>query len=704
MAAIQTLRKNSWILTIVIGLALLAFIVTGLDTSLFNSKQSNVIAEVDGQEYTYDEYYSIYELLENQQKGNSQDLSYAQKEQVHTSAWRSFLTGILFEHSYKNLGLSSYKENLNMQGISDDEFQDITVGDNTDPELQYYFRNPQTGQFDKEMLINVLSNLAAYKEQNPDFYESWIQFEKTLHENTLRKKYVSLISNGIYTTNLEAEELANTKNNQFNINFVQIPYETIADSTITVTDKEVADYYKTINYESRFKQEAGVSFEYVTFDIYPTEADVKATEDAVAAKAEDFKNSKNDVLFLNLNSDTKFNANYNKKGDLQPSLDTFAFAGQIGDITDVYFENNSYNIAKISDIRPCADSAKVRHILVNNDNAYELIDSLKKLVENGADFAALAREYSVDSVSAVNGGIIDWFKEGQMVKSFQDSSFFGEVGKLYIAPSNYGLHLIQILAQGPKSKRVQVQVFSKAVSYSQNTRSKVYQNAVKFVSENRTKEQFDAAVEADESLVKRVERNSEENQRVIVGIDDSRQVIRWVHQNKDKVNEVSEIFRCGDKFLVAVITSVNKEGAMPLEDVNELVSNELKHEKKKQIILDELKNADCSSLEALSQAKSVQIQESANASFASPSAPSIGMEPELIATLSTMEPGVLTSPIAGKRSVYVAKVTSKNETDLTTADKEKTMQQQRMSSVITNSIYRILEDKAEIEDNRINFN
>ena len=56
MAAIQSLRKNSWILTIVIGLALLAFIVTGLDTSLFNSKQSNVIAEIDGEEYTYDEY------------------------------------------------------------------------------------------------------------------------------------------------------------------------------------------------------------------------------------------------------------------------------------------------------------------------------------------------------------------------------------------------------------------------------------------------------------------------------------------------------------------------------------------------------------------------------------------------------------------------------------------------------------------------
>lgn len=704
MAAIQALRKHSWILTVVIGLALLAFIVTGLDTSLFSSRQSNVIAEINGKEYTYDEYYEIYDLYESQQKNSGADLSYAQRENVHSEAWRAFLTGKLFDESCQNLGLSTYKSNLGIQGISDEEFEDMVLGENIDPELQYYFRNPQTGQFDKEMLVNVLNNLPTLKKENPEFYESWMQFEKTLQENSLRRKYVSLVSNGVYVTKAEAEANANDRNEQFDIAFVRIPYESIADSTIKVSEKEIESFYKTIANEKRFKQEAGVSFEYVTFDIVPTAEDTAAIADLVAAKSEEFKNSKNDVLFLNLNSDTKFNPTFNKKGFLQPNLDTFAFAGQIGDVTPIYYENNSYNIAKISNIRPCADSAKVRHILVNSENAYAVVDSLKNLVEGGADFAELARKHSADSGSAMNGGIIDWFKEGEMVPSFQDSSFFGEVGKCYIAPSQYGVHLIQILAQGPKSKRVQVQVFSKEVAYSQSTRSKVYQNAMKFTSENRTQEQFEAAVDADASITMKFANNTEENQRVIPGIDDSRQVIRWAHQNKKKQGEVSDIFRCGDKFVVAVITSVEEEGVVALETVKDMVTDELKKDKKKGMILSSLASQDCSSLQAVASANSVVIDSSSNLSFASISGPGLGVEPKLFATLSLMEQNKVSEPIAGNRGVYVAQIVAKHTAEVTDVEKEQQTQKQRNASVLANSIFKILEDNAEIEDNRINFN
>ncbi|MCQ2605712.1 MAG: SurA N-terminal domain-containing protein [Bacteroidales bacterium] len=703
MAAIQSLRKNSWILTLVIGLALLAFIVTGLDTSLFSSRQSNVVAKINGEEFTYDEYYSMYEMLENQQKSNGQELSNSQREQLHTMAWRQFLTGKLFEKAYSNLGISEYKSYLNMQGISDEEIQDITVGENIDPELQYYFRNPQTGQFDKDVLLNVLSNLSAAKENNPEFYESWVQFEKTLHENTLRRKYVSLVANGVYVTKLDAEDIATSKNEQFTIEYVKLPYEDIADSSIVVKDSELASFYKTIKNEKRFKREKGVALNYVTFDILPTSDDIKAVENAVVAKAEDFKNTKNEKLFLNLNSDVAFDANYYKKGSLAASVDSFAFSGSIGDITPVYFENNSYNIAKISDIRLGADSAKVQHILVTSENAYNVVDSLKKVVENGGDFAALAKQYSADSASAVNGGLIDWFQEGQMVRSFQDSSFFGNVNGLYIVPSQYGVHLVKILAQGPKSKRVQVQVLSKAVTYSQQTRSKVYQNAVKFVSENRTKEQFEATIEADQSLIMRTA-TTEENQRLLPGIDDSRQVIRWAHQNKKKVGEVSEIFRCGDRFVVAVIDKVLEEGVQSLDEVKDVVKAEFINEQKKKQLLAELKNVDCSSVASVAQAKSKTVEESANLSYASMSGPNIGFEPAVFATLSTMGKGAVSKPIAGERGVYVAQVTAKQTADVTTAEKEKEVLKQRASSVMTNSIYKILEDGSDIEDNRINFN
>ncbi len=704
MAAIQSLRKNTWILTVVIGLAMLAFIFTGLDNSLFSSKQSNTIAEINGKEYAYDEYQSIYDMLDNQQKASGQELSYAQREQISTNAWTSFLTGKLFEECYTNLGLSTFKENLKVYGISDEEIEDITVGENIDPELQYYFTNPQTGAFDKNMLINVLSNLSAAKENNPEFYTNWIQFEKALHENTLRRKYVSLVSNGIYYTKLEAENSAQTKNNQFDINYIRIPYESIADSTIAVNDKELETFYKTISHEKRFEQEAGVTLEYITYDIVPTAEDIKAIEESVVAKAEGFKNNKNDAVFLNLNSDEKFNPTYNKKGSLAASLDSFAFNGNLGDITPIYFENNSFKIAKISDIRMGADSAKVRHILVDGENALKTIDSLKSLIENGADFAALARQYSKDSASGINGGIIDWFKEGEMVPSFQDSSFFGEKGKLYVAPSTYGVHLIQILEQGPKSKKVQVQTLSKAITYSQATRSHVYQNAVKFVSENRTKEAFEAATENNKSLVLKYANNTQEDQRVIPGIDDSRQVIRWAHQNKEKVGEVSEIFRCGDKFLIAVIASVEEEGIAKLDQVKDIVTEEYRKEQKKKQILDELKNVKYTTLESLSQAKALNIQPSTNLSFATMSGLGIGVEPVLFATLSTMGEKAISNPIAGERGVYVAQITAKKVADITTPEKEIVGQRQRNASSITNNIYKILEDKAEIEDNRLNFN
>lgn len=704
MAAIQSLRKNTWILTVVIGLAMLAFIFTGLDNSLFSSKQSNTIAEINGKEYAYDEYQSIYDMLDNQQKASGQELSYAQREQISTNAWTSFLTGKLFEECYTNLGLSTFKENLKVYGISDEEIEDITVGENIDPELQYYFTNPQTGAFDKNMLINVLSNLSAAKENNPEFYTNWIQFEKALHENTLRRKYVSLVSNGIYYTKLEAENSAQTKNNQFDINYIRIPYESIADSTIAVNDKELETFYKTISHEKRFEQEAGVTLEYITYDIVPTAEDIKAIKESVVAKAEGFKNNKNDAVFLNLNSDEKFNPTYNKKGSLAASLDSFAFNGNLGDITPIYFENNSFKIAKISDIRMGADSAKVRHILVDGENALKTIDSLKSLIENGADFAALARQYSKDSASGINGGIIDWFKEGEMVPSFQDSSFFGEKGKLYVAPSTYGVHLIQILEQGPKSKKVQVQTLSKAITYSQATRSHVYQNAVKFVSENRTKEAFEAATENNKSLVLKYANNTQEDQRVIPGIDDSRQVIRWAHQNKEKVGEVSEIFRCGDKFLIAVIASVEEEGIAKLDQVKDIVTEEYRKEQKKKQILDELKNVKYTTLESLSQAKALNIQPSTNLSFATMSGLGIGVEPVLFATLSTMGEKAISNPIAGERGVYVAQITAKKVADITTPEKEIVGQRQRNASSITNNIYKILEDKAEIEDNRLNFN
>ncbi|HRS18192.1 MAG TPA: peptidylprolyl isomerase [Bacteroidales bacterium] len=706
MSAIQTLRNKSGLITLIIGIALLSFVITGLDPKLFSSFKTpeNVIAKIYGEDYPYEAYYEYYEQAEKQFR-NSEFQNAFQADALYNQAWQTFLNSALFDIQFKELGLGVYRDNLQIMGLSDKEFEDITIGENIDSELQRYFQNPKTGMFDKQMLIQTLANLSEYKESNPEFYESWIDYEKALHINNLRNKYNTLVRNALYTTSLEAEMSINDRKTQTDIEYVKIPFESIADETVKVSDSEIAAYYEKVKKSKKYDQEKAVSIDYVTFDITPTPQDIEEIKKAVLSKAEDFKTAKNTSVFLNLNSDSKFDPTYHKKGTLPPAIDSFAFTKAKNDITEMYLEGNVYKIAKISDIRMASDSAKARHILVTGQNAMKEADSLKALLEKGADFGTLAMKHSKDSLSAIKGGLIDWFKEGQMVPSFQDTCFFGEKGKIYLAPSNYGIHIIEILEQGKKSKRVQVQYLSKQITYSQNTRKEVYKKAVEFASENRTKEQFEAYLAKNTTISKKIGEKLGENERSLPGIQDSRAVIRWAHTNKE-LDKVSDIFTCGDKFVIAVVSKVYEKGKIPLDDIKEQIKAEVIKEKKIAMIKEKLAgiNTQTTSLSEIGLKFNIVALTSLNISFAMYSSPEFGMEPKVIATACILEKGKQSQIIEGNTGIFVIKVVDRRTID-TNSDiqVEKTMLTQRASSQLMNATPAILKDKAEVEDLRINF-
>ncbi|MDR1761696.1 MAG: SurA N-terminal domain-containing protein, partial [Bacteroidales bacterium] len=180
MAAIQKLRNKSGIITLFIGIALLAFIITGLDPSLFNSQPENVIAEINGEKYPYESYYQVFEQVENQYKNNPNMMNnpYQMDDMVYNSAWQQFVNEQLIENKVKQLGLGVFNEQFNMYGISTEEFEDAVIGEHIDMEIIQNFSNPETGQFDKQYFLTVLQNLPELKESNPQFYEYWIGFEK----------------------------------------------------------------------------------------------------------------------------------------------------------------------------------------------------------------------------------------------------------------------------------------------------------------------------------------------------------------------------------------------------------------------------------------------------------------------------------------------------------------------------------------------
>ena len=88
--------------------------------------------------------------------------------------------------------------------------------------------------------------------------------------------------------------------------------------------------------------------------------------------------------------------------------------------------------------------ATARHILVENK---EVCEDLKKQIEAGADFAAVAREHSL-CPSGKQGGDLGAFGPGQMVKEFDQAVFTGEVGKI-LGPiqTQFGFHLLEVTSR-----------------------------------------------------------------------------------------------------------------------------------------------------------------------------------------------------------------------------------------------------------------
>ncbi|MBN1931286.1 MAG: peptidylprolyl isomerase [Desulfobacterales bacterium] len=88
--------------------------------------------------------------------------------------------------------------------------------------------------------------------------------------------------------------------------------------------------------------------------------------------------------------------------------------------------------------------ASARHILVETQKECE---DLKKKIENGSDFAELAKKYS-QCPSGKNGGDLGEFSQGEMVPQFDKVIFNGEIGKIHgPVKTQFGYHLIDIISR-----------------------------------------------------------------------------------------------------------------------------------------------------------------------------------------------------------------------------------------------------------------
>jgi len=529
--------------------------------------------------------------------------------------------------------------------------------------------NPATGQIEKERITEILANLDKYDQQ---LQLGFLNFEDNLKRERPKDKYTNMLSQ-YYVTGYEAMREYQAQISKANISYVVVPFSTIADSTIDVSDQELKDMYQ--KRKERFKRERPmVTLQYVLFPYAPTAADVAKAENAAKDLADDFKVSQDDVAFATASSDTP--------GDpvIEGSLGDFPYVIpadhrnnlEQGKVLGPYREGKKFRVFKVSKLLEDDSlfSARASHILIKSDGrsdaeAQKLIQDAMKRVQGGETFDKVAREVSEDGSKSV-GGDLGVFKEGAMVKEFNDAVFSAtQLGMIKrVIKTQFGYHLIDV-TQLKSKKKYQLVAVDVLIS-ADELREETFQKAANFTLVNKI-DAFKDSVDANPELQRnrQIAANLTQDAYALNNVQDPevRNVLRWAFDKSTAEGVVSqEVYEFEEKFMVVALSERMEEGYKPLTDpeVERLVRIEVAKDKKAKMITEKLQKANTKDLDALAAAygQGATVHKDQAITMNSFAIAGAGVAPKTIGRAFTMQQGQTTDVFADDNAVMVVSLVS----------------------------------------------
>ena len=646
MSIIQNIRdKGAWIIFTIIVIALVAFVLQdGI------GKQGNTtvtdLGTVNGVSINK---INFEEKLEMQvQNYASQGVK---REQLIGFLWNQEIDRILYIKEEEALGIT----------VGNKEITDVLFG--TESPFRQEFTDPNTGEFRVNDAKQAIAQVKKSKNQEQINQIEKMYIEPSI-ENRLRNKYQALIIKGVQLPSWMVQKQYNESNSIASIDIVGIPYASISDSTIKVTDDEVASYIKE-NAAAFQVEEASKTINFVGFSAAPTSADSASVLNTVTALKADFQAAPDPAAFLNkAGSDLPFYNSYISGKYLQvPNKEAILAAG-VGNTFGPYVDGKNYTIAKVIGVKQWPDSASVRHILIatagqngqiirDDSAAKKLIDSIKTAIAGGVSFDEMVLKYSDDAGSKEKGGKYEMFPQAQMVGPFNDFSFDNTVGSKGVVKTDFGYHYIEVLKQTPRSPAYKIAYLSKAILPSSETIGVASAAAAVFASASKDIKSFNQeAVKLNKQTFPAAGIKSMDYE--IPGLGESRTLVRWIYEND--INSVSEPTEIGDSYYVAIITGEEKAGLASVASAKPQVEGILRDQKKAIQIKQNFKG---STMEAIAASAKTIIQPADSISFNYSLIPGIGNEPKIVgAAFNKALLNKPSAPIAGNAGVFVISVKS----------------------------------------------
>ena len=701
MAVLGNLRKNSFVLIAVIGMALFAFVIAGVfDGSGFQSQEP--IGKVNGEELSISDFRNQMDILKKSYNFN--DL------QALTTAWDESVRIELLNQEINELGIGSSSDHL-------EYFLSQSPSFNSDER----FIN-DAGLFDVNKFSNFISEL---KEINPEAYFQWSNQENQFNNQIKANTYFNLISSGLNSTFFEGKKQYYTSNSNANISFVKIPYSSIPDSLVSVKNSEISKYIKD-NPED-FEQESTRNIDYVIFDESPSKKDQNdlrlRLENLLNQREEYNQVSKlNEVvpgflttsdleLFLSENSDVPYDSIYRPKGFFSSDHAQMIFNLDNNQTYGPYTDGEFLKYSKMID-KKRNGNVRASHILVSyqgaqgasseitrtKEDARKEASRILNLARNNPDsFSSYALEFS-DGPSKSNGGDLGFFQEGMMVKPFNDYVFSNRVGRIGLVETDFGFHVIKVVA---KEDVVLVGTIGLKNIPSDRTSDSIFNIASKFEIDlgksfdiNKTASDLDFEVKSLNSIG--------ELDHDLPNMENQRRLVQWLFNEDSSIGDYKRFDLSQGGFVIVQINDKQDKGLMPARLATLTVTPILKNQKKAEIIISE--NKKYTTLEDLSASNNLEIINVSALNQITPVVSQAGFEPKLVGTAFGLEIGQTSNLIEGETGVYLVKLNSLNSVE--EIDSYSAFENQLTSKLRTNldfNIVQSLKKSADVVDNRSDY-
>ena len=698
MAVLGNLRKNSFVLIAVIGMALFAFVIAGVfDGSGFQSQEP--IGIVNGEELSVTDFRNQIDVLKKSYNFN--DL------QALTTAWDETVRSKLLSQQIDELGIGSSRDHLEF-------FLSQSPSFNSDER----FLN-DAGIFD----VNKFSNfIAELKEINPQSYSQWSLQEEQFNKQIKFNSYFNLVTSGFNSTFFEGKNQYLKSNNIADISFVKIPYSTVNDSLISVSSSEIRSYIK--DNPADFDQKSVRSFDYVIFNESPSvkdETDLRNKINSLLNEREEYNqvSKLNEVIpgflttsnldfFLSENSDVPYDSIYRPKGYFSSSHAQMIFNLENNNTYGPYIDGDFLKISKMLD-KKRNGNVRASHILIayngsqgsnpqitrtKNEAKNEANRILKLARSNPDNFSSYAIDFS-DGPSKSNGGDLGFFQEGNMVKPFNDFVFNNRVGRIGLVETDFGYHVIKIVA---KEDVVLVGTLALKNIPSERTSDSIFNIASKFEIELSNIGDFNQTAESFDFEVKSLN-NIGVLDHDLPNMENQRRLVQWLFNEETEIDDFKRFDLSRGGYVIAKLTDKAEEGLMKPELASITVLPILKNKKKAKIIISD--NKKFKNLEDLASNNNLEILNVSALNQVTPIIAQAGFEPKVIGKAFGLEINSISDLFEGETGVYMIKLNSiKSADELESYTPFENQLTNKFRSNIDFSIVQSLKKSADISDNR----